>query len=143
MASIHEELAKALVAMGDKSKFTDAVLAKKFREIAKIQGKNKATIALSDLMEAVDAVAASDGKIFSITITAANDLLIERTESKKEIPLEQKQRRQRHEKSQQLFTNSDVKNSGSQKGTKKRTDKNSPKRTVRESLNIYDSYSEE
>lgn len=93
--------------MGDKSKFTDAVLAKKLREIIKNESKKKAVIALADLMPALEA-SAEAGRIFAVTVTNANDLLLERAESPKDIPLENKQRRQRHEKSQSIFTNADV-----------------------------------
>lgn len=107
MTPIQTEIANAVLAMGDKSKFTDALLAKKLRETAKIDGKKKATIALADLCAALDEVAES-GKIYSITITSANDILIQRSESPKELALEHKQRRQRHEKSMPLFTNADL-----------------------------------
>jgi len=115
MTPIQNEIYKALEAMGDKSKFTDAVLAKKLREIIKNENKKKAVIALADLMPALDACA-ENGKIFAVTVTSANDLLLERAESPKEIPLENKQRRQRHEKSQALFTNADVSSKGAKTG---------------------------
>lgn len=107
MTPIQSEILKALDAMGDRSKFTDTVLAKKLRETAKIDGKKKAVIALDDLVAALEE-SASKGRIFSVTVTNANDLLIERTEVPKEILLENKQRRHRHEKSQALFTNADL-----------------------------------
>ncbi|MCQ2577214.1 MAG: hypothetical protein MJ176_01655 [Treponema sp.] len=108
MTPIQKEIEKALRAMGEKSKFTDAILAKKFRETAGIDGKKKAVIALADLLAALE-VLEEDGKIYAVTITSANDLLIEKSDHVKDIPLEQKQRRQRHEKSQSLFTNADLK----------------------------------
>ena len=107
MTLIQNELIKALDAMGERNRFTDAQLAKKLREVAKIDGKNKAVIALADLTAAIESIAES-GKIFSITVTSANDLVIERTETIKEIALENKQRRQRHEKSCTIFTSSDL-----------------------------------
>ena len=128
MTEIQTEILKALEAMGDRSKFTDAVLAKKLREVSKIDGKKKAVIALADLMAALEELE-DQGKIFSVTVTSANDLLIERSESAKEIPLENKQRRQRHEKSQSLFTNADLK---AQKGGK--PGKDEKKRTERRRL---------
>lgn len=143
MTPIQEKIKEALDGMGEKSKFTDAVLSKKLREILNLQGKKKAIIALSDLLEAIEDISQS-GKIFSVTITAANDLLIERTENKKEIPLENKQRRQRHEKSQELFTNGDLNSKEkSQIKSKKPKDINAKKRTERKTLNIYERFEDE
>ena len=104
MNSIQNAIANSLEAMGEKSRFTDAVLAKKLREIYKIDGMKKAVISIDDLLTAVQKVSES-GKIYSITVTNANDLLIERSEKEKEITQENIQRRRRHEKSQGLFTN--------------------------------------
>ncbi len=141
MTPIQTEIFKALEAMGDKSKFTDTVLAKKLRETAKIDGKKKAVIALADLMPALDA-SAEQGRVFAVTVTSANDLLIERSENPKEIPLENKQRRQRHEKSQALFTNGDLQDKSSKKAGKpaKCTDK---KRTERKSMDVLRVYEDE
>ena len=133
MTLIQNELIKALEAMGERNRFTDAQLAKKLREIAKIDGKNKAVIALADLTFAIESIAES-GKIFSITVTTANDLVIERTETFKEIALENKQRRQRHEKSCSIFTSSDLNQSSDKNRNINLKKKKSTKRTVRESL---------
>lgn len=133
MTLIQNELIKALDAMGERNRFTDAQLAKKLREVAKIDGKNKAVIALADLTFAIESIAES-GKIFSITVTSANDLVIERTETFKEITLENKQRRQRHEKSCTIFTSSDLNQSSDKNRNINLKKKKSTKRTVRESL---------
>lgn len=135
MTLIQNELIKALDAMGDRNRFTDAQLAKKLREIAKIDGKNKAVIALADLTAAIESIAES-GKIFSITVTSANDLVIERTETFKEIALENKQRRQRHEKSCSIFTSSDLNQSSDKSRNINLKKKKSTKRTVRENLDV-------
>lgn len=121
--------------MGERNRFTDAQLAKKLREVAKIDGKNKAVIALADLTAAIESIAES-GKIYSITVTAANDLVIERTEAFKEIALENKQRRQRHEKSCSIFTSSDLNQSSDKNRNIILKKKKSTKRTVRESLDV-------
>ena len=133
MTLIQNELIKALEAMGERNRFTDAQLAKKLREVAKIDGKNKAVIALADLTFAIESIAES-GKIFSITVTSANDLVIERTKTFKEIALENKQRRQRHEKSCSIFTSSDLNQSSDKNRNINLKKKKSTKRTVRESL---------
>lgn len=135
MTLIQNELIKALDAMGARNRFTDAQLAKKLREIANIDGKNKAVIALADLTAAIESIAVS-GKIFSITVTSANDLVIERTETFKEIALENKQRRQRHEKSCSIFTSSDLNQSSDKNRNIILKKKKSTKRTVRESLDV-------
>lgn len=135
MTLIQNELIKALVAMGERNRFTDAQLAKKLREIANIGGKNKAVIALADLTFAIESIAES-GKIFSITVTSANDLVIERTETFKEITLENKQRRQRHEKSCSIFTSSDLNQSSDKNRNINLKKKKSTKRTVRENLDV-------
>lgn len=135
MTLIQNELIKALEAMGERNRFTNAQLAKKLREIANIDGKNKAVIALADLTAAIKSIAES-GKIFSITVTSANDLVIERTETFKEITLENKQRRQRHEKSCSIFTSSDLNQSSDKNRNINLKKKKSTKRTVRESLDV-------
>lgn len=135
MTLIQNELIKALEAMGERNRFTDAQLAKKLREIANIGGKNKAVIALADLTAAIKSIAES-GKIFSVTITSANDLVIERTETFKEIALENKQRRQRHEKSCTIFTSSDLSQSSDKTRNINLKKKKSTKRTVRENLDV-------
>lgn len=135
MTLIQNELIKALDAMGERNRFTDAQLAKKLREVAKIDGKNKAVIALADLTAAIESIAES-GKIFSITVTSANDLVIERTETFKEIALENKQRRQRHEKSCTIFTSSDLNQSSDKSRNINLKKKKSTKRTVRENLDV-------
>lgn len=135
MTLIQNELIKALEAMGERNRFTDAQLAKKLREIAKIEGRNKAIIALADLTAARDFLCES-GKVFSVTITAANDLIIERTESVKELTLENRQRRQRHEKSCTIFTSSDLNQSSDKNRNINYKKKKSTKRTVRESLDV-------
>lgn len=121
--------------MGERNRFTDAQLAKKLREVAKIDGKNKAVIALADLTAAIKSIAES-GKIFSITVTSANDLVIERTKTFKEIALENKQRRQRHEKSCSIFTSSDLNQSSDKNRNINLKKKKSTKRAVRESLDV-------
>lgn len=136
MTTIQTELVRALEAMGDRSRFTDAVLAKKLRETCRIEGRKKAVIALSDLLAALQ-VLEENGRFYSVTVTNANDLLLERAESAKEILLEHKQRRQRHEKSCDLFTNADVSSVGKPSGSGRKK-----MRTERVSLNVNRDWSE-
>ncbi len=142
MTPIQTEISNTLIALKDKSRFTDAVLAKKLRELAGIIGKNKATVALADLMAATSYLEAQD-IIYSITVTASNTLILERTDSIKELPLDQIQRRQRSEKSQVLFTTSDLKHKASKSDSKKKSHgSHDNTRTVRKSLNINKDYEE-
>ncbi len=130
ISPIQEQIAKALMSLKERSKFTEAVLSKRLREIAKIDQKKKACIALNDLEKAIDFVAANDGVFFTLTVTAANDLLIEKTGEPKPLSLESKQRRQKSEKSVSIFTSNDLKQN------KNKAEKHQSKRTERKSLNV-------
>lgn len=141
MTLIQEKIKEAILEMGEKSKFTDAVLSKKLREILKIDGKKKAVIAFADLMAAMESLC-EEKKFFSVTVTSANALIIEKSQSMKEVSLENRQRRQKHEKSQELFTNADVKISDKAAG-KIKSKSIRQKRTERKSLNIYENFEDE
>ena len=54
ISPIQEQIAKALLSLKERAKFTEAILAKRLRETAKIDQKKKACIALSDLEKAID-----------------------------------------------------------------------------------------
>ncbi len=159
---IQTEIKRALEGMGERSKFTDAQLAKKLRELCKIDGRKKAVLALGDILAAMDELMDEDssagglsGRNYRITVTNANDLLIERYDEPSEsvVTLEAKQRRQRHEKSQMLFTNGDVvsqadgelvanggrRNRGYHRGEKRA---GRGQRTERMSLNVNRDYSD-
>lgn len=130
LSLIQEQIAKALLSLKERTKFTEAILAKRLREIAKIEQKKKAIIALNDLERAIDFVADNDGVFFTLTVTAANDLLIEKSSELKPLSLESKQRRQKSEKSMSIFTNGDLRNN------RNKPEKHKNKRTERKSLNI-------
>ncbi len=136
VTKIQTELVRALEAMGDRSRFTDGVLAKKLRETCRIEGRRKAVIALTDLLAALETLA-DQGRFYSVTVTNANDLLLERAESPKEILLEHRQRRQRHEKSCEIFTDSDMSVSGKVSGSARKK-----MRTERISLNVNKDWTE-
>ncbi len=187
LSPIQNEIKRALVAMGGRSKFTDAQLAKKLRELCRIDGKKKAVLALADVLAAMESlgeagalgepgalcepggagaevargalVSAGEAEVspryYDITVTSANDLLIERCAEPKDsvIELEARQRRQRHEKSLILFTNGDVgsqadgglvanggrRNRGYHRGEKRA---GRGQRTERMSLNVNRDYSD-
>lgn len=143
MTSLQNEIYKAFKSMGEKSHFTDAILAKKLREITGIEGKNKAIIPLADIMEVLSELESED-IYYAVTVTNANDLLIEKSDAPKEISLENKQRRQKHEKSLSIFTNADLKKNNKSETSKKGSRKQGKfeKRTSRSSININSCFEE-
>ena len=124
LSSIQTEIAKALEQLKEKSLITEAVLAKKVRENAKIQGKNKAGICLKDLEVCVEYLAENNQLQFALHLNSANDILIKKEDEWKLLERDAKKRRQSSEKSISVLTNGDLrqKNSGG-KGPKKRSDR--------------------
>lgn len=125
LSPIQKEIAAALEQMKEKSIITEAVLAKKVRENAKIQGKNKAGICLKDLEFCIEYLAVNSQLRFELHLNSANDILIKNSENVwKLLESEAKKRRQSSEKSISVLTNGDLrsKNTGG-KAAKKRTDR--------------------
>ena len=124
LTPIQKEIVNALEQMKDKSLITEAVLAKKIRENANIQGKNKARICLKDLEVCIEYLAENAQLSFALHLNSANDILIKKEESWKLLEGDAKKRRQSSEKSITVLTNGDLrqKNSGG-KPAKKRTDR--------------------
>ena len=122
---IQKEIAAALEQMKEKSLITEAILAKRVRENAKIQGKNKAGICLKDLEVCVEYLAENSQLQFALHLNSANDILIKTSEdSWKLLDPDAKKRRQSSEKSISVLTSGDLrsKNTGG-KAAKKRTDR--------------------
>ena len=121
---IQKEIVAALEQMKEKSLITEANLAKKVRENAKIQGKNKAGICLKDLEVCIEYLAENNQLQLALHLNSANDILIKKEESWKLLESDAKKRRQSSEKSISLLTNGDLrqKNTGG-KGLKKRSDR--------------------
>ena len=121
---IQKEIATALEQLKEKSLITEAVLAKKVRENAKIQGKNKAGICLKDVESCVEFLAENKQLYFSLHVNSANDILIKKEDSLKPMDSDSKKRRQSSEKSISVLTNGDLrgKSSGG-KSPQKRTDR--------------------
>ncbi len=124
LTPIQKEIINALEQMKEKSLITEAVLAKKIRENAKIQGKNKAGICLKDLEVCIEYLAENVQLSFALHLNSANDILIKKEESWKLLEGDAKKRRQSSEKSITVLTSGDLrqKNSGG-KPAKKRTDR--------------------
>lgn len=124
LTPIQKEIATALEQMKEKSLIKEAVLAKKIRENAKIQGKNKAGICLKDLEVCIEYLAENNQLQLALHLNSANDILIKKEETWKLLESDAKKRRQSSEKSISVLTNGDLrqKNSGG-KGLKKRSDR--------------------
>ncbi len=134
LSKIQNEIQKALVKMGDRSRFSEAVLAKKIREECHVAGKKKAGLALLDLEKAAQFLEEEQGFYYSFMLNSANDLLIEKSEESRFLEGENRTRRIKSERSMSLFTDSDVSlNSESKKERSKQIKK---PRTERKSINL-------
>lgn len=124
LTPIQKEIAAALEQMKEKSLITEAVLAKKVRENAKIQGKNKAGICLKDLEICVEYLAENNDLTFALHLNSANDILIKKEDAYKLLEADAKKRRQSSEKSISVLTNGDLRQKVSGgKSPKKRNDR--------------------
>ena len=121
---IQREIVTAIEQMKEKSLITEANLAKKVRENAKISGKNKAGICLKDLEVCIEYLGETNQLPYTLHLNSANDILIKKEDSWKLLESDAKKRRQSSEKSISVLTNGDLrqKNSGG-KGLKKRSNR--------------------
>ena len=124
LTPIQKEIVIALEQMKEKSLITEANLAKKVRENAKIFGKNKAGICLKDLELCIEYLGENKELPYALHLNSANDILIKKEDEWKLLESDAKKRRQSSEKSIPILTNGDLrgKNSGG-KAAKKRTDR--------------------
>ena len=145
LTPLQSQIQAALKNIGERTRFSEAILAKKIREQCKIEGKKKAGIALLDLEKAASYLEETENIHFSFMLNSANDLLVEKTETSRLLEGEARQRRLKSEKSMSLFTNSDLGADSGKKSARQdvrsnhtnRTSRNSrPARTERKSLNI-------
>ena len=124
LTPIQKEIVLALEQLKEKSLITESILAKKIRENAKIQGKNKAGICLKDLELCLEHLSQNNQLNFALHLNSANDILIKKEENFKLLESDAKKRRQSSEKSISVLTNSDLQNKKSAKTiSKKRTDR--------------------
>ena len=124
LSPIQKEIATSLEQLKEKSLITEAVLAKKVRENAKIQGKNKAGISLNDLTTCIQYLAENKELTFALHLNSANDILIKQNEVWKPLEGDAKKRRQSSEKSISVLTNGDLRQKASGgKGVQKRNDR--------------------
>lgn len=132
---LQAEIVKAIKQLEQKAVYSEAILTKKIRDNAKINGKQKAVIAMSDLEKAVSALA-DEGVFYEIHLNSANDILIKKGSEVKFLEDEARRRRLSSEKSMTILTNGDLKNSTETKGKARKKEK----RTERKKMNIYDDY---
>ena len=124
LTPIQKEIVTALEQMKEKSLITEANLAKKVRENAKISGKNKAGICLKDLEVSIEYLGENRELPYALHLNSANDILIKKEESWKLLDGDAKKRRQSSEKSISVLTNGDLRQKASGgKVAKKRNDR--------------------
>ena len=135
LTPIQKEIVTALEQMKEKSLITEANLAKKVRENAKISGKNKAGICLKDLEVCIEYLGENKELPYALHLNSANDILIKKVgsdeslsgSSEREWKLldgDAKKRRQSSEKSISVLTNGDLRQKASGgKVAKKRNDR--------------------
>ena len=146
LTPIQKEIVTALEQMKEKALITEANLAKKIRENAKISGKNKAGICLKDLEVCIEYLGEKKELPFALHLNSANDILIKKIVSDGEagnrgsvesepsdrcaarewklLEGDAKKRRQSSEKSISVLTNGDLRQKASGgKGLQKRTDR--------------------
>ncbi len=124
LTPIQKEIVIALEQMKEKSLITEANLAKKVRENAKISGKNKAGICLKNLEVCIEYLGENNQLPYVLHLNSANDILIKKEESWKLLAGDAKKRRQSSEKSISDLTNGDLRQKASGgKSPKKRNDR--------------------
>ena len=124
LTPIQKEIVTALEQMKEKSLITEANLAKKVRENAKISGKNKAGICLKDLEVSIEYLGENRELPYALHLNSANDILIKKEETWKLLDGDAKKRRQSSEKSISVLTNGDLRQKASGgKGLQKRNDR--------------------
>ena len=124
LTPIQKEIVTALEQMKEKSLITEANLAKKVRENAKISGKNKAGISLKDLEVCIEYLGEKSQLPYALHLNSANDILIKKEDVWKLLDGDAKKRRQSSEKSISVLTNGDLRQKASGgKVAKKRNDR--------------------
>ena len=135
LTPIQKEIVTALEQMKEKSLITEANLAKKVRENAKISGKNKAGISLKDLEVCIEYLGENSQLPYALHLNSGNDILIKKVGSDeslsgcdkrkwKLLDGDAKKRRQTSERVISVLTNGDLRQKASGgKVAKKRNDR--------------------
>ena len=129
------EVLKAIQELSAKELLTEAVIAKKIRSNTKLNEKNKAGIALTDIEAALASLEESN-IFYSIHLNSANDLFIKKEAAAKDMDSDARHRRVQSEKSMSILTNGDFAKKNNGKGKIQ-------KRNERKSLNIYSNFDDE
>lgn len=143
MNQIQEEIAAALLQLSEKSLITEAMVAKKIRENIKLQGKQKAGLAFTDIEAAIKYIEENKNLHFVLHLNSANDILIKQADAAAGLEGDARKRRLASEKSMSALTSGDVKKaregktSGGKNGPKPHA-----KRTDTKKLNVNKNYDE-
>ena len=122
LTPIQKEIITALEQMKEKSLITEANLAKKVRENAKISGKNKAGICLKDLEICIEYLGENKEQPYALHLNSANDILIKKVDESpsncaarewKLLDGDAKKRRQTSERAISVLTNGDLRQKAS------------------------------
>ena len=113
LTPIQKEIVTALEQMKEKSLITEANLAKKVREHAKISGKNKAGICLKDLEVCIEYLGENNGLPYELHLNSGNEILIKKDESWKLLDGDAKKRCQSSERAISVMTNGDLRQKAS------------------------------
>ena len=124
LTPIQKEIITALEQMKEKSLITEANLAQKVRENAKISGKNKAGICLKDLEICIEYLGENKEQPYALHLNSANDILIKKVGSDespsncaarewKLLDGDAKKRRQTSERAISVLTNGDLRQKAS------------------------------
>lgn len=144
MNQIQEEIAKAILQLSEKSLITEALVAKKIRDNIKLQGKQKAGLAFTDIEAAILYIEENNNLHFALHLNSANDILIKPSDAAAGLESDARKRRLASEKSMSVLTNGDVKKAQESKsGGGKNGPKPHSKRTDKKRLNVnrnYDDY---
>ncbi len=139
LSTVQKQIVSALDSLGERARFSEAVVAKRIRELSKLDTKKKAGLALNDIEKAISYFEENGIAFYTLTMNSANDLLIEKSAQSSPLKDDFRSRRLKSEKSMTIFTDSDFENKAGIKKIKAK------KRTERKSLNIngdYDFYDE-
>ena len=124
LTPIQKEIVTALEQMKEKSLITEANLAKKVRENAKISGKNKAGICLKYLEVCIEYLGENKELPYALHLNSANEILIKKEDVWKLLDGDAKKRRQSSEKSISVLTNGNLRQKASGgRGLQKRNDR--------------------
>ena len=124
LTPIQKEIVTALEQMKEKALITEANLAKKVRENAKISGKNKAGISLKDLEVCIEYLGENSQLPYALHLNSGNEILIKKEDVWKLLDGDAKKRRKSSEKSISVLTNGDLRKKASGgRGLQKRNDR--------------------